>query len=395
MKYHFLVGNDNGNSEHDIYVDGELMQQPNVNVLMDKLPWNNDKDTPVNILIKEIQDNIIVTVNSPSARPGIYYIGKKALSCGSTIDNMQVGVDDKSMSEIPIVNTLALIAVKAVENAFNEASELSEKIEISIDMATALPVTQYSEAAANRFKEKFMKGTHCITLHVGPNRVDISIRFEFVKIVPEGTPVIFALQSMEQDFYKEFNKLYNINIDGTYFCDKRVLHVDIGDGTTEYPVTEGSKFMKDFIDGSNNGAGHAIENSLSDFMREANLPEVTRQYMEEVLKGSDPYKAKYLSKAKKAISVQISNEARQILKKVVSQLQKIRNEIDIIAVYGGGSILMRDSLFDEIKRIADDREVKLLYVSPQYAVTLNAAGLEKFVSGDIYKALKERAVKTV
>lgn len=394
MGYHFLVGNDNGNSEQDIYIDGELIQQPNVNVMIDKLPWSSDKDTLIDVLMQEISENIVITLNSPAARPGIYYIGNKALSSGNAIDNMQIGIDDKSINELPVVNTLAHIATKAVRNAFTEGKTLPEKIEVSVDMATALPITQWNEVAAGRFKDKFMKGPHNVTVHIGQNRVDVTVKFEFVKVIPEGTPVVFALQSMNDDFYDDFNNIYGIKANKDYFLDKRVLHCDIGDGTTEYPITQGSTFMRDFIDGSKNGAGHAIESSLSEFMNEANLPEVTRQYMEEVLKGMDLYKAKYLNKAKKAIRVPLSNEARQILKKVISQLQRIRNEVDVIAVYGGGSILMRDSLFDEIKKIADQREVKLLYVSTRYAVTLNAVGLNEFVKGEIYKVLKERALKT-
>jgi plasmid segregation protein ParM len=56
------------------------------------------------------------------------------------VDNMQVGVDLKSESELPVVNTLAVIAAFAVKKSYEEEKVLPDKIEIRVDMATALPV---------------------------------------------------------------------------------------------------------------------------------------------------------------------------------------------------------------------------------------------------------------
>ncbi|MDB4866191.1 MAG: ParM/StbA family protein, partial [Cohnella sp.] len=37
------MGNDNGNSEHDLIIDGKLVQQPNVNCAVDELPWSEEQ----------------------------------------------------------------------------------------------------------------------------------------------------------------------------------------------------------------------------------------------------------------------------------------------------------------------------------------------------------------
>ncbi|GIQ62035.1 hypothetical protein PACILC2_06030 [Paenibacillus cisolokensis] len=118
QKYHFLVGNDNGNSEHDLIIDGKLIQQPNVNCRVDQLPWS-DEQSPESF-IKNLQDQLIVTIDSPSARPGMYYVGKFALESGEIIDNLHVGIDQKCDAELPVVNTLAQIAAVAVQRAYEE-----------------------------------------------------------------------------------------------------------------------------------------------------------------------------------------------------------------------------------------------------------------------------------
>ena len=100
------VGNDNGNSEHDLLINGVLIAQPNVFAKVRKLP--NLDEVNKDYVIKNIQDNLIVTCEDPS---GIYYIGNYALKSGQKIRNIEVGIDNNKIeSDIVIVNTLSQIA---------------------------------------------------------------------------------------------------------------------------------------------------------------------------------------------------------------------------------------------------------------------------------------------
>jgi len=303
VKYNFLVGNDNGNSEHDIIVDGSIITQPNVNCKADKLPWS-DYSKSVDGFMDNLFNQLIVTINSPACRPSIYKVGEFALRSGEIVDNMQVGVDLKSESELPVVNTLAVIAAFAVKKSYEEEKVLPDKIEIRVDMATALPVRQYTKDSSMTFQRKFMDNRHNVTVHLGTYRVDTEIVFDFVKVVPEGTPVIFALQSMDKDFFIDFCNKYNIKAD-KYFSDKRILHVDIGDGTTEYPITEGQVILSQHIEGSYNGVGHAIEESINEFNRLINLPESPRQYFSDILKNRNH---KYYGKAVSTIKTPLERQ---------------------------------------------------------------------------------------
>ena len=108
---------------------------------MDELPWSDE--LPPESFIRNLQDQLIVTIDSPSARPGMYYIGKFALMSGELLENLQIGIDNKSDMDLPIINTLAQVAAVAVQRAYDEAKGVpSEPIEVTADMATALPVTQ-------------------------------------------------------------------------------------------------------------------------------------------------------------------------------------------------------------------------------------------------------------
>lgn len=396
MQYHFFVGNDNGNSEHDLLIDGKLVQQPNVNCSVDELPWSEEQ-APESF-IRNLDEQLVVTVDSPSARPGMYYIGKFALESGEILDNLQIGIDLKCDMDLPVINTLAQIAAAAVQKAYDEEKRIPEHIDVEVDMATALPVTQHSDETSAKFERRFTAGSHHVTVHLGMQRVTVKLSFLFVKVVPEATPVIFTLQKdteggwREGDIFKEFVETYEIEkkFNGSYFKDKRILHVDIGDGSTEYPITEGNKFLRQFVAGSHHGAGYAIEEALDAFNRLIHLPDSPRQFFSDVLKNP---KHKYHARAVKTLRRPLESQAKQIVLNVKRQLTKARNEIDLICVYGGGSILMRSILLPQLEAVCAEREMKLLYIPAGYAVQMNAMGLDAFVRGKIYEALKTKAIQ--
>ncbi|HUC91174.1 MAG TPA: ParM/StbA family protein [Paenibacillus sp.] len=396
MKFHFYVGNDNGNSEHDLIIDGKLIQQPNVNCTVDELPWSEEQSPES--FIKNLQDQLVVTVDSPSARPGMYYVGKFALESGQILDNLQIGIDLKSDMDLPVVNTLAQIAAVAVQKAYEEEKKIPDGIEVEADMVTALPVTQHTDETSAKFEKRFMSGSHNVTVHLGIQRVGVKIVFPFAKVVPEATPVIFTLQKdaegnwREGDIFQEFVQTYEIDkkFNGSFFKDKRILHVDIGDGSTEYPITEGNKFLRQFVYGSHHGAGYAIEEALDEFNRLIHLPDSPRQFFSDVIKNP---KHKYHARAIKTLKRPLESQVRQIVQNVKKQLTKARNEIDLICVYGGGSILMRSILHPQLTELCQEREMQLLYIPAEYAVQLNAMGLDAFVRGKIYEALKNKAVQ--
>ncbi|MGN7454275.1 ParM/StbA family protein [Paenibacillus pasadenensis] len=397
MKVHFQVGNDNGNSEHDLFVDGKMIRQPNVCCRVDKLPWSDE--LPPESFIRNLQDQLIVTIDSPAARPGMYYIGKFALMSGELLENLQIGIDNKADMDLPIINTLAQVAAVAVQRAYDEAKGVpSEPIEVTVDMATALPVTQHTDENAAKFEAKFTEGTHRVTVHLNKMRVPVSIVFDYVKAIPEATPVVFALQKDREgawrsgDIFAEFVEAYELGskFNGSYFKDKRVLHTDIGDGSTEYPITEGNKFLRQFVHGSHHGAGYAIEEALDDFNRLVHLPDSPRQFFSDVIKNPQH---KYHSRAIQTLRRPLEGQARHIVQNLRKQLTKARNEIDVICVYGGGSVLMKPILQPMLQELCEEREIKLLYIPAEHAVTMNAEGLDAFVRGKIFEALKAKGPK--
>lgn len=394
--YHFQVGNDVGNSEQDLFVNGQFIRQPNTYIRQDRIPWIDEVNEET--FIDQLHEHLIVTIDSPAVAPGLYFIGESAINSknSNSANNMVVGIDRKSESSLPIINTIGNIAGAAVQKSYQETHTLVDSIKVTVDMATAIPYEEYKEQTGKLFENRFTEGVHRATVHVGRKRVFVELKFEFVKVLPEATPVIFALQKNRNEtwrsdgLFSQFKKKYKINgMDGKYFLDKDVLHVDIGEGTTEYPITRGSRVDSNFQHGSNNGVGYAIEEAAPDFKQAVMQTEVPRNFFSKCLMDKDH---KFHNAAVEHIRTPLQNQARSIVANVKRQISSARNLVDVIVVYGGGSILMKDFLNPELEQIAERLDIQLLYVPEKYAVTMNAEGLDLFARGKIFTALKEKVL---
>lgn len=381
------VGNDNGNSEHDLIINGELITQPNVISKVRKLP--NLDEVNKDYVIKHIASNLLVTCEDPS---GIYFIGDYALRSGEKVRNIEVGVDNNKIeSDVVMVNTLAQISGYAAKEYFNLYNTLDEIINVKVDMTTSLPISYYSQKKANEFAEKFLKKTHMVTVHVGTKNVRVQIEFTFVKVIPEGVTTTFALREAEDELFEEYNNQENvIKINKDSFKKAKVLHMAIGEGTTEFPITNGIEFDPNFIKGTNNGIGHAIDKALEEFKGIKALPNFSRQDYSKVLRDE---KHKYHILATDIVEQYIEEQAEEILHHGKTEIQRANNDVDFVCVYGGGSILMRKELEKKLQSFCERAEIKLLYIPSKYAVTLESKGLYNFTNGKIFNTLKNRYIE--
>jgi plasmid segregation protein ParM len=400
VKMNFKVSNDNGNSEQELIINGELIRQPNTYSL--ELEYKSVGEKTIEQLIANLMDNLFVSIESPALSfGGRYYIGKAAIDKGTNIENMVAGKELKTMSDVPVVNTLGNIAGYAVIKAFQKSKKIPKVIEVTADMATALPVTEYKLGTAHvkSFAERFMKGEHQVTVFIGEERVVVTIKFEFVKVLPEGTTTLFFLNSLnaEHPIFADFIKKYELdsNLEG-YLKDKRLLHSDIGDGTTENPITKNMEFDEDKADGLNKGIAHAIDQAMGLFVREERgYSNLTRQKFSDYLKYPElyPYES---PKSKHYMTIALRPVVKEIMDKIKLQLDRAYNEIDIVVVYGGGSILMRpimEPLLEAELMLRRNGQIKLLWVPAEYAPLMNVEGLRSFMDSGIFDAVKNKALE--
>ena len=168
------------------------------------------------------------------------------------------------------------------------------------------------------------------------------------------------------------------------------MHIAIGEGTTEFPITTGIAFKPDFITGTFNGNGHAIARVLESFKKDFGLQSVTRQDFSRYVRDTGH---KYHDAAMSYFIPALEDEAEDILNMAEQVLSRANNEVDIVAVYGGGSILMRDALEKRLSAFCKRAKIRLVYIDdPEDAVFIEADGLNAFLSSKLFQVLKDNAM---
>lgn len=399
------VGNDNGNSEQDIIINGVQLQQADVyGRVIGRL---NLEELDQDDFIENLENNLVIGIaGSKHVNTGEYYVGNYTLKSGATVRNTEVGAgNNKTDSEVVYLNTIGQIAAYAVKKAHKGDKTISD-IEVNVDMTTALPITQYDKREAERFADKFMDGEHRLTVKTPQKDYYVNLKFNFVKVIPEGVTTTFALIGGVDEIYKTYNQkvrenltkvskdsLYMEELNTAYFTkeQRRILHISIGESTTEYPITNGIAFDPNFVQGSNNGNGHAIKKALPLFNSEFRCS-YSRQMYSDVVKSSGH---KFHQDTLNYLIGPLEDEAQEIYRRAVDELERSNNEVDVIMVYGGGSILMREFLEPKLEAVARQIRSKLLYVDKEYAVTLESKGLYNFTGSALFKALKEKKLEKV
>ena len=397
------VGADNGNSEQDIIINGVQLQQADVyGRVIGEL--KNLEELDQEVFVNNLEDNLVIGIKtSKHVNPGEYYVGNHTLRSGTSVRNTEVGAgNNKTDSEVVYLNVIGQIAAYAVKKA-HKGDKTINNVEVSVDMTTALPIVQYDQKEANRFAEKFMDEEHRITVKTPEKDYFVNIIFNFVKVIPEGVTTTFAIVGGAEEIFKTYNQrvidnmnqtnkdsLYTEELNTAYFAkqQRKILHISIGESTTEYPITNGLAFDPNFVRGSNNGTGHAIKRALPLFNKKF-ICNYSRQMYSDVVKNPDH---KFNQDTVDYLVGPLEDEAMSIYRMAADEIERANNEVDVIMVYGGGSILMREFLEPKLEIIARQIRSKILYVDKEHAVTLESKGLYNFTNSALFKALKEKKI---
>ncbi|MFY0521145.1 hypothetical protein ACOMCU_25455 [Lysinibacillus sp. UGB7] len=377
----YRVGNDVGNSSTkpiirlmDENAQPKAMKQKTLispNVTIPSVTEDN-LETSIN----NLPNNIIAHINSKAIkRPGTFAIGEKATSVGRVKRNMNITVGDKHKNDIPIVMALGIIATKAVQDYYKLKNELPTDLNVSVEYSTALPAREYDPAVAQIFEKRFLEETHIVDIYVNAKPVTVRITFGKVKVTQEGVPAVYALIEGGHKLLTEYHSEYGKDISNKDFKNRKLLLVDIGDGTTEFIYVVNGKPVNDLCDGKRFGVGHAADVAKKLFDEEVQVDiSMTRQQFMQVVFDEEHH---FHDKANSVMDDAKIEQGEMILEQVTDMfLNTLAGNVDDIVVFGGGSAAFRESMYQELKDFTDSVNARTLWVPKEMAPSLNAIGLD-------------------
>ncbi|MGZ9869617.1 ParM/StbA family protein [Priestia endophytica] len=399
--YKLVLANDIGNDKMKILEPGAPLRKiPSVYKRLMKKPDVHETDVEKNVV--NLLDQLVVHITSESIkRDGTYMIGKRAMQSAKSIKNMDIVNGEKHKDDLPLINTLGYAAARTVQKAYKKEGTLPSVVHSKVFMSSAIPASQHTSHTAKHLEERFTGADksleHVVIVYVGDKAVTVQLQFEWVKVTKEGIPALYAIIEGSEDMFKEFSKTYyeGKEITGEYFENKKMMHLDIGSGTTEKIYTEGMEPKPDVCTGDRLGVGHAVDEALKEFKRRSgNIGDIKRQQFVDIIENPEDNEKDY-ELAKEILEEARIDQAEQILENGRSAYtQDFSSKPEIITVYGGGSIEFRDEMYEELVEFSDAVRAKVLWIPEKYAVEMNVRGLDvlnqnMFLEDEYEEALEE------
>ena len=368
------VGIDIGNAKTEMAFESEkqlqLVRQPSVISYLPRTPESND--LPLEQVMENLIDNLIVNISSPSIkRNGDYYIGKKAMQHDGIKTNMMISLGGKSTHDLPVITSLSLVAATSVKKYYDTEGELPESLSINLKMATAIPSSEYSRQNAKTLEDRF-KNKHILTLYIGEYQVLTSIKVVECKVTEEGRTSMLAFLNSDNEILQDFNEIYGENKKPSDFLKARTLHSDIGDGTSEFVVIEGASPVQGLSKGKRLEVGHASDLAISLLREQINISDkFTRQQLQEWL-GRENEKGQL---ARTLMKEATYGQALSILEEIQLAYQELASsDVDYAFVHGGGSITFKEDLQEELMSFAEHNHFKVVWIPEKFATTMNSRG---------------------
>lgn len=398
---------DIGNSELKMMINGEMIKQQNVNKRVFGRVKN--KEGSLQQSVTNLMDEICVHVTSNTIeRDGKFYVGYRAAHSNGKPDALDIELGDKHKRDLPVINVLSVMATKAVQTIYNEVGELPKSMEIPASLILAIPASEYEPAKARFLESRFKDNEHVVIVYVGEEKVTVQIEFDIVKVTREGVPALYAIFEADEEMFNDFNELYRknnnknneednekesklyleSNVIGAYFKDKKILHSDIGDGTTEYIFSDGLNPVPDACWGEKRGIGHAIEGAIKLLQEEyEGGVDINRQQFSELLTDSNDKKH---DKAVELLEETRYMQAQGIYNDIEkSYIYKTASKAEVLAIYGGGSIALKDDLYKKALGFCKVNDMQLLWIPEKFATEMNVRGMEILSDKLISKVAKK------
>ena len=408
----FKVADDNGNGNIKIIIDGKYTEHPNVISATSSKIETGEWDVS---LVKSLKNNLIISqqkttrlLNREKLVTVNYCLGLYALKNNINLEGLDINKDyDKINNPITIRMAIGYIAAELIKQKAMELEEelgrdLEEEdlneinnLECNVEMATSIPVRVYTDEAAKNLAKKFKASTHELEVFLPKNKkCKVKINFTKVGVIPEASNTMYYLANAKDEVFEEYNKdIENeedkLNKEFFRNPNNTIMHVAIGQGTTEFPRTrgidikEGCMWDGSFSTGTKNGIGHAAEQAIKTLTKIEGTQDIRDQKkISMILKAQEN---RFYDEIVEAIIPSLEYQANKILETVHDELN--RAVPPLITVYGGGSILLREMLKPILEDEATSRKTKVLYIPAKYAVKLEAYGLYSYVNSKDFKDL--------
>ena len=351
-------------------------------------------DNEVSAVVDDIFNEMDATFDSPVVKRNVHRLfGKRGMKSGRTIEEFDVhSREAKSEQDLSGVLVLGCAAGTALQRFFAEKGTLPVDIlPVNVRIALALPISEY-KTKRKQYVNMLIGTTHVVTIHNFKAPVRFEIKFENVQVLAEGAAAQYAinnydekiLDAMLDDFRSRSLGETTKALDGVTGKDlvqvKNTIGIDVGEGTTNFPVFQNGKFNTDASYSYNKGYGSVLD-SAADILNARGFAFNSRKALSEYLLSTPTVidRQRYLA-VKAVVDAEVENFVIGVEKQFASVVDKVGLTTEIVYLFGGGATAIHESLMKTL----NERSVKfggteallpVLCLASEYSRYLNRDGL--------------------
>lgn len=343
--------------------------------------------------LSDMINHMDITVSSSAVKTqGRFLLGTAAVK--SSLPMRAFDVNDftgKSDNDLSIILTLGMIAAQRVALAVENGEDLSEQLNTEVNMTTALPVSEGKKnGIVDSYINKYVNSKHTVVFHNLKDPITVSLTFNKVYVALEGEVAQLYIQNsdiklkglIKKDFAKNYPELAT-EIEVTDLVKiKNLLGIDIGEGTTDLVVIKDGKANAVSSTSLPAGYGNALQDAI-DVLQTQNMNFEARSQLQDYLSQDvSPLAKRMQNKVRQTVFEQLAPFADKIVEAASKTMRKAGANVEVLYVYGGGSIPMleqtelRQKLAQKMKDFSGGIDVPVIWIDKSYAQILNEKGLE-------------------
>ena len=343
--------------------------------------------------LSDMINHMDITVSSSAVKTqGRFLLGTAAVK--SSLPMRAFDVNDftgKSDNDLSIILTLGMIASQRVASAVENGEDLSEQLNAEVNMTSALPVSEGKKnGIVDSYINKYVNSKHTVVFHNLKDPITVSLTFNKVYVALEGEVAQLYIQNsdiklkglIKKDFAKNYPELAT-EIEVTDLVKIRnLLGIDIGEGTTDLVVIKDGKANAVSSTSLPNGYGNALQDAI-DVLQTQNMNFEARSQLQDYLSQDvSPLAKRMQNKVRQTVFEQLAPFADKIVEAASKTMRKAGANVEVLYVYGGGSIPMleqtelRQKLAQKMKDFSGGIDVPVIWIDKSYAQILNEKGLE-------------------
>lgn len=334
-----------------------------------------------------------VTISSSAVKTqGRFLVGNAAIKSSLPLKAFDVNdFTGKSDNDLAIILTLSMIAAQRISLAVKNGEDLSDQLSTEINMTTALPVSEGKKnGIINNYINKYIGSKHTVVFHNFKDPITVSLSFKNVYVALEGEAAQLYLKNsdiklqglIKQDFSKNYPELANdIKVSDLVKIDN-LLGIDIGEGTTDLVVIKEGHANAVASTSLPTGYGNALQDAIDVLQTENMNFEARSQLQNYLAQEVSPLAKRMQTKVRQIVFEQLEPFADKIVTAASKTMRKAGANVEILYVYGGGSIPMleqtalRQKLSQKMKDFSGGIDVPVIWINKSYAQNLNEKGLE-------------------